>query len=148
MVVAGDAAYNGVHQYLAESDSQGRQDWLAALDVIEALDPRAVVAGHKRYGNDDDPPRIISETRQYILDFDRLDRESRPTAEELYSKMLAIHPGRVNPGAELYRPSRQKTDSSASRKGRFRGWTNLPQSLARIAQGGGQLAGRRPRTPW
>jgi hypothetical protein len=45
LVVAGDAAYNGVHQYLAESDSQGRQDWLAALDVIEALDPRAVVAG-------------------------------------------------------------------------------------------------------
>jgi glyoxylase-like metal-dependent hydrolase (beta-lactamase superfamily II) len=65
LVAAGDAAYNGVHQYLAESDSQGRQDWLAALDVIEALDPRAVVAGHKRYGNDDSP-RIIGETRQYI----------------------------------------------------------------------------------
>src|SRR3981081_4564925 len=29
LVVAGDAAYNDVHQYLAESDSQGRQDWLA-----------------------------------------------------------------------------------------------------------------------
>ena len=53
LVVAGDAAYNDVHQYLAESDSQGRQDWLAALDIIEALDPRAVVAGHKRYGNDE-----------------------------------------------------------------------------------------------
>jgi glyoxylase-like metal-dependent hydrolase (beta-lactamase superfamily II) len=98
LVVAGDAAYNGVHQYLAESDSQGRRDWLAALDIIEALDPRAVVAGHKRYGNDDAPPRIISETRQYILDFDRLDQETT-TAEELYSKMLAIHPDRVNPGA-------------------------------------------------
>jgi glyoxylase-like metal-dependent hydrolase (beta-lactamase superfamily II) len=98
LVVAGDAAYNGVHQYLAESDSEGRRDWLAALDVIEALNPRAVIAGHKRYGNDDDPPRIISETRQYILDFDRLDQETA-TAEELYSKMLAIHPDRVNPGA-------------------------------------------------
>jgi glyoxylase-like metal-dependent hydrolase (beta-lactamase superfamily II) len=98
LVVAGDAAYNGVHQYLAESDSQGRRDWLAALDVIEALGPRAVVAGHKRYGNDDDPARIIDETRQYIRDFDRLDRETA-TAEELYSRMLAIHPDRVNPGA-------------------------------------------------
>jgi hypothetical protein len=29
LVVAGDAVYNDVHQYLAESDSQGRQDWLA-----------------------------------------------------------------------------------------------------------------------
>src|SRR6202035_6093788 len=37
LVVAGDAVYNGVHQYLAESDSQGRKDWLAALDIIEAL---------------------------------------------------------------------------------------------------------------
>src|ERR1700683_3779299 len=53
LVVAGDAAYNGVHQYLAESDSQGRQDWLAALDIIEALDPRAVVGGHKRHGKDE-----------------------------------------------------------------------------------------------
>ncbi len=46
----------------------------------EALDPRAVVAGHKRYGNDDNP-RIINETRQYISDFDRLDKETT-TAEE------------------------------------------------------------------
>jgi len=97
LVAAGDAAYNGVHQYLAESDSQGRQEWLAALDVIEAFDPRAVVAGHKRYGNDDSP-RIIGETRQYIRDFDRLDMETA-TAEELYRQMMAIYPDRVNPGA-------------------------------------------------
>src|SRR3984885_4446253 len=44
LVVAGDAAYNGVHQYLAESDSQGRQDWLAALGIIEALPPRSAEA--------------------------------------------------------------------------------------------------------
>jgi glyoxylase-like metal-dependent hydrolase (beta-lactamase superfamily II) len=97
LVVAGDAAYNGVHQYLAESDSQGRQDWLAALDIIEALAPRAVVAGHKRFGNDDGPC-IIGETRQYIRDFDRLDQETT-TAEELYWQMLAAYPDRVNPGA-------------------------------------------------
>jgi glyoxylase-like metal-dependent hydrolase (beta-lactamase superfamily II) len=97
LVVAGDAVYNDVHQYLAESDSQGRQDWLAALDIIEGLGPRAVVAGHKRYGKDDDP-RTIDETRHYIRDFDRLDKETS-TAEELYWQMLAIYPHRVNPGA-------------------------------------------------
>jgi glyoxylase-like metal-dependent hydrolase (beta-lactamase superfamily II) len=97
LVVAGDAAYNDVHQYLAESDSHGRKDWLAALDIVEALDPRAVVAGHKRYGKDDSP-RIIDETRQYIRDFDRLDKETA-TAEELYWQMLAMHPHRINPGA-------------------------------------------------
>jgi glyoxylase-like metal-dependent hydrolase (beta-lactamase superfamily II) len=98
LVAAGDAAYNGVHQYLAESDTQGRKDWLAALDTVEALAPRAVVAGHKRYGNDDNPRRIISETRQYIRDFDRLDQETG-TAEELYRQMITIYPDRVNPGA-------------------------------------------------
>jgi glyoxylase-like metal-dependent hydrolase (beta-lactamase superfamily II) len=97
LVVAGDAAYNDVHQYLAESDSQGRHDWLAALDIIEGLGPRAVVAGHKRYGKDDNP-HAIAETRQYIRDFDRLDQETS-TAEELYRQMLAIYPHRVNPGA-------------------------------------------------
>ena len=30
IVVAGDAAYNDVHLYLAESDPQGRRDWIAA----------------------------------------------------------------------------------------------------------------------
>ena len=97
LVVAGDAVYNDVHQYLAESGSQGRQDWLAALDIIEGLDPGAVVAGHKRYGKDDNP-RAIDETRRYIRDFDQLDQETT-TAEELYRQMLAIHPHRVNPGA-------------------------------------------------
>jgi glyoxylase-like metal-dependent hydrolase (beta-lactamase superfamily II) len=97
LVVAGDSVYNGVHQYLAESDSQGRRDWLAALDIIEALGPRAVVAGHKRYGNDDNP-RAIEATRQYIRDFDRLDRLTT-TAKELYRQMLAVYPDRVNPGA-------------------------------------------------
>jgi glyoxylase-like metal-dependent hydrolase (beta-lactamase superfamily II) len=97
LVVAGDSVYNGVHQYLAESDSQGRKDWLAALDIIEALGPRAVVAGHKRYGNDDNP-RAIEETREYIRDFDRLDQETS-TAEELYRQMLEVYPHRINPGA-------------------------------------------------
>jgi glyoxylase-like metal-dependent hydrolase (beta-lactamase superfamily II) len=97
LVVAGDSVYNDVHQYLAESDSQGRQDWLAALDLIDALDPDAVVAGHKRYGTDDSP-RTIDQTRQYIRDFDRLDGETA-TADELYWQMLALYPDRVNPGA-------------------------------------------------
>src|SRR6266849_10251369 len=47
-VVAGDAAYNDVHLYLAESNAQTRREWIAALDKIESLNPRAVVASHKR----------------------------------------------------------------------------------------------------
>src|SRR6202158_6328055 len=37
----------------------------------ETLRPRAVIAGHKKPENDDSP-RIINETRQYIRDFDRV----------------------------------------------------------------------------
>ena len=92
LVVAGDAAYNDVHLYLAESNPQTRQEWIAALDKIESLKPRAVVASHKRPENADHP-RIIEETRQYIRDFDRL-AETTKTAQELYDKMLELYPNR------------------------------------------------------
>jgi glyoxylase-like metal-dependent hydrolase (beta-lactamase superfamily II) len=71
LVVAGDVAYNDVHLYLGESNAQTRREWIAALDTIESLKPGAVIAGHKRPGNDD-RPRIIEETRLYMRDFDRL----------------------------------------------------------------------------
>jgi glyoxylase-like metal-dependent hydrolase (beta-lactamase superfamily II) len=99
LVVAGDAAYNGVHLYLAESNPQKRREWISALNTIESLNPRAVIAGHKRPGNDDSP-KIIEETRQYIRDFDRL-AETTTTARELYDKMLEIYPDRVNPRLAL-----------------------------------------------
>ena len=100
LVVAGDAAYNDVHLYLAESNEQNRQEWIAALDKIESLIPRAVIASHKRPENDDDP-RIIEETRQYIRDFDRLASTTK-TAVELYDTMLQLHPNRINPGWALW----------------------------------------------
>jgi glyoxylase-like metal-dependent hydrolase (beta-lactamase superfamily II) len=98
LVVAGDAAYNDVHLYLAESTTpELRREWIAALDTIESLHPRALIAGHKRPGRDDDP-QIIEETRQYLRDFDRI-AETTNTAQELYEQVLALHSGRVNPGA-------------------------------------------------
>jgi glyoxylase-like metal-dependent hydrolase (beta-lactamase superfamily II) len=104
LVVAGDAAYNDVHLYLAESNAQKRQEWIAALDKIESLNPRAVVASHKRPTNDDNP-RIMEETRQYIRDFDRL-VETTKTAQDLYDKMLKLYPNRVNPGWALWSSAR------------------------------------------
>ena len=104
LVVAGDAAYNDVHLYLAESNAQTRREWIAALDKIESLNPRAVVASHKRPENDDNP-RIIEETRNYIRDFDRL-AETATTAQELYDKMLELYPNRVNPGWALWSSAR------------------------------------------
>jgi glyoxylase-like metal-dependent hydrolase (beta-lactamase superfamily II) len=97
LVVAGDAAYNDVHLYLAESNGQTRKEWIAALDKIETLKPRAVIAGHKK-AEKDDSPRIIEETRQYIRDFESLAKMTT-TARELYDKMLERYPDRANPGS-------------------------------------------------
>ena len=104
LVVAGDAAYNDVHLYLAESNAKSRHEWIAALDKIESLNPRAVIASHKRPDNDDNP-RIIEETRQYIRDFDRL-AEMTTTTQQLYDKMLELYPNRVNPGWALWSSAR------------------------------------------
>jgi glyoxylase-like metal-dependent hydrolase (beta-lactamase superfamily II) len=97
LIVAGDVVYNGIHPYLAETDTQSRLEWIAALDRLEALKPRAVIAGHKIPENDDDP-RNIAETRQYLRDFNRLD-EATTTARELYDAMLKLYPDRANPGS-------------------------------------------------
>src|SRR5271163_3469142 len=98
LVVAGDAAYNGVHLHLSESpDQQKREEWIAALDKMESLRPRAVIAGHKRAGNDDSP-KILGETRGYILDFERLAMQTT-TARDLYDQMVKLYPDWGNPGA-------------------------------------------------
>jgi glyoxylase-like metal-dependent hydrolase (beta-lactamase superfamily II) len=97
LVVAGDAAYNDVHLYLAESDPEKRRDWITALDTIESLYPRAVIAGHQRAGRHDGP-EIIEETRRYIRDFDRI-AQITSTAQDLYKQVIALYPDRINPDA-------------------------------------------------
>jgi glyoxylase-like metal-dependent hydrolase (beta-lactamase superfamily II) len=97
LVVAGDAIYNGTHPYLVESDGKGLNDWIAAIDKIEALNPHSVVVGHGPL-DPDNSPRHIQETRRYIQDFIRLNNETA-TAHELYDRMLALYPDRINPGS-------------------------------------------------
>jgi hypothetical protein len=103
-VVAGDAAYNDVHLYLVESNAKSRREWISALDKIESLNPKAVIASHKRPGSDDNP-KIIEQIRQYIREFDRL-VETTTNAQELYDKMLELYPNRVNPGWALWSSAR------------------------------------------
>jgi glyoxylase-like metal-dependent hydrolase (beta-lactamase superfamily II) len=97
LIVGGDAVYNGIHPYLGETDTGSRLEWISTLDKLEALKPKAVVAGHKVPENEDDP-RIIAETRQYLRDFNRLNTTTT-TARQLYDAMLEIYPDRVNPGS-------------------------------------------------
>ena len=97
LVLAGDAVYNGIHPFLSESNRQTRLEWITALDKIDALKPSAVVAGHKIPTNDDSP-RNVEATRQYIRDFIRLN-DATKTARELYDQMLQLYPDRANPGS-------------------------------------------------
>jgi len=111
LLVAGDAVYNGIHPYLGETDKHSRLEWIATLDKLESLKPRAVIAGHKVPENDDDP-RIIGETRKYLQDFDRLD-EGTTTAQQLYDAMLELYPDRVNPGSLWGGANAAKTQAKA-----------------------------------
>jgi glyoxylase-like metal-dependent hydrolase (beta-lactamase superfamily II) len=100
LVVAGDAVYNGVHQMLLESPGGGLEAWLAALDVIEALRPTAVVAGHKNRDLPDDPA-TIDETRQYLLDAQKL-ITAKVTPQEYFDTLTARYPDRLNLGPAWY----------------------------------------------
>jgi glyoxylase-like metal-dependent hydrolase (beta-lactamase superfamily II) len=96
-VVGGDVAYNGIHCWLAQTDHEKRERWIASLDTISALDPKIVVAGHKAPdARDDDPQAILTATKTYIRDFDNFVTESR-TPQELIDKMMQRHGERGNP---------------------------------------------------
>ena len=97
LVVSGDGVYNNTHLYLAERDDKTIDEWLQALDTIEALRPNAVIAGHGVL-DPDSSPRHIAETRRYLRDF-AASLASTSTAPELYQKMLSLYPDRVNPGS-------------------------------------------------
>ena len=104
LVISGDCVYNNTHLYLAECDEKARNDWLRALDRIESLHAKSVVAGHGVL-DPDSSPRHIEETRRYLRDFGAC-VASTSTPLELYDKMLELHPNRVNPGWALWRSAR------------------------------------------
>jgi glyoxylase-like metal-dependent hydrolase (beta-lactamase superfamily II) len=78
-VVTGDLAYNEVHMMTAEAGELELEQWIANLDKVAALEPAVVVAGHKKVANDNDP-KIIGESQQYLRDFSRILVEETTTA--------------------------------------------------------------------
>ena len=100
LVVAGDVAYNGVHLMLLEIGDTGLKSWLDALDRVTALHPAAVVADHKNKDLPDDPA-ILDQTRQYLLEAQRL-LGQRPSPREFFDQIVATYPERLNPAPVWY----------------------------------------------
>jgi glyoxylase-like metal-dependent hydrolase (beta-lactamase superfamily II) len=97
LIAAGDVVYNDTHPFMTESTTESREHWAQAAEKLGALDPVAVVAGHKKPGLPDDPA-TISQTAAYLRDFNRIEAETT-TAPELYDRMLELYPRRANPGS-------------------------------------------------
>ena len=93
-VVTGDLAYNQVHMMTAETGEAERDQWIANLDEVAALEPAFVVAGHKKVDNGNDP-KIISESQQYLRDFSRIAAGETTTAG-IVARMAELYPGWEN----------------------------------------------------
>jgi glyoxylase-like metal-dependent hydrolase (beta-lactamase superfamily II) len=93
-IVAGDIAYNGVHMRLGNTDHDKRMAWIQTLRELAALQPRIVVAAHRR-PEATNAPEILAECVDYILDFDRFLADG-VRAKELIRRMVATYPERIN----------------------------------------------------
>jgi len=94
LIVSGDVAYNHCHMFVGATTAASRADWIAALDKLAALNPAAVVAGHKdpTCGN---PPSVLAESRGYLEYFGQL-REAAMADEDLFGAMVSRYPDWVS----------------------------------------------------
>jgi glyoxylase-like metal-dependent hydrolase (beta-lactamase superfamily II) len=99
LVVAGDVVYNQCHMYVGDTTPESRANWIAALDRLAALNPKTVVAGHKKPGAPDSPAAMEA-TKRYLTDFGRL-QESTSSDQELYDAMTELYPDWVSHQAWL-----------------------------------------------
>ena len=90
LIVAGDVVYNQCHMYVGDTTPESRENWIAALDRLAALNPATVVAGHKKPGVPDSPS-AIQETKHYLQDFDRVQKTAK-SKQEAFDRMTELYP--------------------------------------------------------
>jgi glyoxylase-like metal-dependent hydrolase (beta-lactamase superfamily II) len=97
LVVSGDVVYNRTHMWFYLSTPESRANWAKALDAVAALDVGTLIAGHRNpAAPDDDAHRQISESQQYLANFEQsLARSSTPT--ELIDRVTSAYPDWANP---------------------------------------------------
>lgn len=96
VVVAADSIYSEIHPMLGLSTPAEWQDWLETIDLVESLEPKMIVGGHRRPDGDDRAvAKMISDTRSYIRDFTAA-WEVASGVEELVGVMAAKYPNHGN----------------------------------------------------
>jgi glyoxylase-like metal-dependent hydrolase (beta-lactamase superfamily II) len=90
LIVAGDVVYNQCRMYVGDTTPESRQNWIADLDRLAALNPKIVVAGHKKTGAPDSP-QTIQDTKRYLEDFDRV-QKAATSDQDLFDQMTALYP--------------------------------------------------------
>ncbi|KAI3534280.1 Zn-dependent hydrolase [Colletotrichum filicis] len=99
LAVCGDVVYGQCHQMLMEANTKAkREEWIRAVEIVEALDPAYVVAGHKMAGETDGIWHLAA-TKKYIQDFGKILEKNPKTEKELFVEILKMYPERFNPGA-------------------------------------------------
>jgi glyoxylase-like metal-dependent hydrolase (beta-lactamase superfamily II) len=94
LIVSGDVAYNHCHMYVGATTADIRAEWIAALDKLAALNPAAVIAGHKDPTRAN-PPSVLDESRDYLEYYGRL-REAGLADQELFDAMVSRYPDWVS----------------------------------------------------
>src|SRR5712671_6633898 len=153
LIVGGDAVYNGIHPYLGETDTGSRLEWISTLDKLEALKPKAVVAGHKVPDNNDCAPALrrnagnLSRSRQPGLSLGRGKRRQEAGGRLSLRRDLNLgteyvdknHPGWLRSSIGGYRCARSWRRPSRAMAGCGR--SNCP---SRKGQGTGSWSTSRP----
>src|SRR6266702_965729 len=94
-VASGDVVYNNVHMMMYEADEAKSEASIASIEVVAALNPKIVVAGHKSVGAADLPENLAA-SQQYLRDFTAVAKKGG-TVEDLVHNMLELHGERDQP---------------------------------------------------
>jgi glyoxylase-like metal-dependent hydrolase (beta-lactamase superfamily II) len=94
LIVSGDVVYNHCHMYVGDTTPASREEWMAALDKLAALNASAVVAGHKDPTRSNSPS-VIAESRGYIENYGQL-YDAGLRDRELFEAMMSRYPDWVS----------------------------------------------------
>ena len=91
-VIVGDLAYNNIHMMLGLSGPDEWDQWSSNIGKIQNLEPQIVVVGHKSRGSaDNEPDRILTESRKYIGDFKTVALREK-SAPAIVAEMTRLYP--------------------------------------------------------